>query len=188
MKFKKFFLVKVPKDIIIYYNKNKDLLICTNVRQVKSLKLKVKLHILEKSRSIIVTNNFSNLEFFKKQLSDTKVLQSFTVYKIRQIFLEISTVIYNKLILVGVGYRAHSIKDLLTLRLGFSHPIHIRPSPNINIKCTELTNIFFSSNSSIILLNQFLSFVKKHKPTEFYKGKGILYKDEKVVLKQGKKV
>ena len=185
MKLQKDFLLKVPNNINLYYDTDKNLLICMNSVRKKSLKLKVKLYILEKSKLIFVTASVWN------SLSKNGNLQQSALTKIRQVFLEISNTIYHKLLLVGVGYKAllsNSIKNLLILRLGFSHPIYIKNLLNININCAKSTNIFLSGNSSLADLTQFASFIKKHKPIEPYKGKGILYSNEKVTLKKGKKI
>jgi len=92
----------------------------------------------------------------------------------------------RKLSLVGVGYRAQAQGDKLNLSLGYSHPIvHQMPA---GVKCET------PSQTEIVIkgadkqkVGQVAAEVRGYKPPEPYKGKGVRYADEVVVIKETKK-
>jgi large subunit ribosomal protein L6 len=92
----------------------------------------------------------------------------------------------KKLSLVGVGYRAQAQGDKLNLSLGYSHPIvHKMP---VGVKCET------PSQTEIVIkgadkqkVGQVAAEVRGYKPPEPYKGKGVRYVDEVVVIKETKK-
>lgn len=89
------------------------------------------------------------------------------------------------LILKGIGFKSFIENDQLILKLGYSHSISIKiPS---NIKIVNQTNNLIFSSIDYIFLTQFVHYVKSHKKPEPYKGKGLLLKNEKILLKEGKK-
>jgi large subunit ribosomal protein L6 len=92
----------------------------------------------------------------------------------------------KKLTLVGVGYRAQAQGDKLNLSLGFSHPVvHQRPA---GITCTTPTQTeILIKGSDKQKVGQVAAEVRGYKPPEPYKGKGVRYADETVVLKETKK-
>ena len=94
--------------------------------------------------------------------------------------------------LVGVGYKVFLSKTsnnnvLLHFRLGFSHPLFFKIPSKIDVFCHKSTNIYFWG-SSLNNISQLASKIKAYKTPEPYKGKGILYKNEKIKLKEGKKI
>lgn len=91
----------------------------------------------------------------------------------------------KKLQLIGVGYRATVEGNDVVLNLGFSHPVRM-PIPNgLKVKVDENTRITVSGyNKSDI--GQFAASIRKWRPPEPYKGKGIKYEDEVVRRKEGK--
>ena len=92
----------------------------------------------------------------------------------------------RKLNLVGVGYRAQAQGDTLNLTLGYSHPIaHKMPS---GIKCETPTQ------TEIVIkgvdkqqVGQVAAEIRAYRKPEPYKGKGVRYSDEVIVLKETKK-
>ena len=86
----------------------------------------------------------------------------------------------------GVGYKAVVEGDMLNLALGFSHPINIKTPEGINFK-TEKNSIIISGIDKE-LVGQVAAKIRKLRPPEPYKGKGIKYKDEVIRRKEGKKV
>ena len=89
------------------------------------------------------------------------------------------------LILKGVGYRASIQKDELILSLGYSHPVKIEIPKDISVEILQNTNINLKSCNKE-LLGLFASNIRAWRCPEPYKGKGILYKDEKIIRKVGK--
>jgi len=92
----------------------------------------------------------------------------------------------KKLNLVGVGYRAQAQGNKLNLTLGFSHPI-VYPLPEgIKAETPTQTEIVIKGVDRQ-RVGQVAAEVRAYKPPEPYKGKGVRYSDEKVVIKETKK-
>ncbi len=92
----------------------------------------------------------------------------------------------KRLALVGVGYRAQAQGDKLNLSLGFSHPVvHKMPA---GVKCETPTQTeIVIKGADKQKVGQVAAEVRGYKPPEPYKGKGVRYSDEKVVIKETKK-
>ena len=92
----------------------------------------------------------------------------------------------KKLSLVGVGYRAQAQGDKLNLSLGFSHPIvHQMPAGVICETPTQTEIVIKGFDKQKV--GQVAAEVRGYKPPEPYKGKGVRYVDEVVVIKETKK-
>lgn len=92
----------------------------------------------------------------------------------------------KKLTLVGVGYRAQAQGDKLNLSLGFSHPVvHSMPT---GVKCEtpQQTEILIKGIDRQ-QVGQVAAEVRAYRPPEPYKGKGVRYADERVIIKETKK-
>jgi len=91
----------------------------------------------------------------------------------------------KKLEIVGVGFKAEMKNKRLNLQLGFSHPVVFVPPPSINITCESPTNMTISGPDKE-LVGLVAAKIRKLKPPEPYKGKGIKYFDEIIRRKAGK--
>jgi large subunit ribosomal protein L6 len=92
----------------------------------------------------------------------------------------------RKLQLVGVGYRAQAQGDKLNLTLGFSHPVVHKMPKGIKVETPQLTEIVIKGIDKQVV-GQVAAEVRGYRPPEPYKGKGVRYADERVVLKETKK-
>jgi large subunit ribosomal protein L6 len=92
----------------------------------------------------------------------------------------------RKLKLVGVGYRAQSQGKELNLTLGFSHPVVFNIPEGITIETPSQTEIVIKGIDNQ-LVGQVAANIRRYRPPEPYKGKGVRYSDEKIVLKEAKK-
>jgi large subunit ribosomal protein L6 len=92
----------------------------------------------------------------------------------------------RRLSLVGVGYRAQAQGDRLNLSLGFSHPVvHQMPA---GVKCETPTQTeIVIKGSDKQKVGQVAAEVRGYKPPEPYKGKGVRYVGEAVIIKETKK-
>jgi len=92
----------------------------------------------------------------------------------------------KRLALVGVGYRAQAQGDKLNLSLGFSHPVvHEMPA---GVKCETPTQTeIVIKGADKQKVGQVAAEVRGYKPPEPYKGKGVRYVGETVVIKETKK-
>ena len=92
----------------------------------------------------------------------------------------------KKLSLVGVGYRAAAAGSKLNLQIGFSHPV-AKDMPNgVTVACPTQTEIVIKGADRQVV-GQIAAEVRAIRPPEPYKGKGIRYVGEKVVIKETKK-
>jgi len=92
----------------------------------------------------------------------------------------------KRLALVGVGFRAQAQGDKLNLSLGYSHPVVHQMPKGIKVATPTQTEIVISGIDKQ-LVGQVAAEVRAHRPPEPYKGKGVRYADEVVVLKETKK-
>jgi len=92
----------------------------------------------------------------------------------------------KKLQLVGVGYRAQATAEKLNLTLGFSHPIDFEIPGGIKIETPTQTEIIIKGIDKQ-KVGQVAANIRAYRKPEPYKGKGIRYSDEVIVLKETKK-
>jgi large subunit ribosomal protein L6 len=92
----------------------------------------------------------------------------------------------RKLTLVGVGYRAQAAGDVLNLTLGFSHPVAHRMPEGVKVETPTQTEIVIKGIDKQ-QVGQVAADVRAYRKPEPYKGKGVRYADEKIVLKETKK-
>lgn len=92
----------------------------------------------------------------------------------------------RKLTLVGVGYRAQAQGAALNLSLGFSHPVVHQMPEGVTVTTPTQTEILIKGADKQ-KVGQVAAEVRGYKPPEPYKGKGVRYADEVVVIKETKK-
>ena len=92
----------------------------------------------------------------------------------------------KKLTLVGVGFRAQAQGQKLNLQIGFSHPVVKDMPAGITVTTPTQTEILIKGADRQVV-GQLAAEVRAFRPPEPYKGKGIRYADERVVLKETKK-
>ena len=178
--------IKIPSNIFIKIES--DSIYIKGPLGEKVLKLSVKI-FLNANKEIIVTDEIQTLLVKNKTLS-LKAAQGSTYALIKQIFLGLSVGFREQLKIIGVGYRASvdnkSTPKVLTLKLGYSHPVLINIPTQLKIICIKptLISIFGSDKQEV---NQMAALIKSYKMPEPYKGKGILYQDEKILRKEGKR-
>lgn len=90
--------------------------------------------------------------------------------------------------IVGVGYKATAELNntQLTMKLGLSHDVVLQAPKSVRVFCFKPTLICCVGTNECTL-TQFAARIRACKPPEVYKGKGIRYRNELVVQKQGKK-
>ena len=92
----------------------------------------------------------------------------------------------KKLSLVGVGFRAAATGSKLNLQIGFSHPVAKDMPEGVKVACPTQTEIVITGSDRQVV-GQIAAEVRAIRPPEPYKGKGIRYVGEKVVIKETKK-
>jgi large subunit ribosomal protein L6 len=98
----------------------------------------------------------------------------------------VTTGFEKSLDLVGVGYRAAMKGNALSLQLGFSHDVDIDPPAGVTFAVPKQTEIKISGSDKQAV-GQIAAVIRKLRPPEPYKGKGVRYTGEKVRRKEGKK-
>jgi large subunit ribosomal protein L6 len=92
----------------------------------------------------------------------------------------------KKLLLVGVGYRAKADKENLNLTLGFSHPVVYKLPEGIKAETPSQTEIVIKGIDKQ-KVGQVAAEIRAFRKPEPYKGKGVRYADEVIVMKEAKK-
>ena len=91
-----------------------------------------------------------------------------------------------KLTIVGVGYRAAVSGKVLNLTLGFSHPVEFAIPEGITIEAPSQTEIIIKGSDKQ-QVGQVAANIRRYRPPEPYKGKGVRYSDERIIRKEAKK-
>jgi large subunit ribosomal protein L6 len=92
----------------------------------------------------------------------------------------------KKLELRGVGYRAAAQGNKLNLTLGFSHPVVYSVPEGISVETPSQTEVIITGTDKQ-RVGQVAAEIRRYRPPEPYKGKGVRYADERVVIKEAKK-
>ena len=92
----------------------------------------------------------------------------------------------KKLNLVGVGFKAAAANNKLNLLVGYSHPVNIEMPQGITVTTATPTEIVIKG-ADRQRVGQIAAEIRAVRPPEPYKGKGIRYSDEKIVIKETKK-
>ena len=92
----------------------------------------------------------------------------------------------KKLTLVGVGYRAQAQGDKLNLTLGYSHPVVHQLPKGVKAETPTQTEIILKGTDKQVI-GQVAAEVRRYRSPEPYKGKGVRYTGEQIVLKETKK-
>jgi large subunit ribosomal protein L6 len=92
----------------------------------------------------------------------------------------------KKLTLIGVGYKAQAQGDKINLSLGFSHPVVHNMPAGIKVETPSPTEILIKGADKQ-RVGQVAAEIRAYRPPEPYKGKGVRYADEVVIIKETKK-
>jgi len=92
----------------------------------------------------------------------------------------------RKLQLIGVGYKAQLRGNKINLELGFSHPVSHQLPDGVSAQIPSPTEIILKSSNKQVI-GQVAAEIRAYRPPEPYKGKGVRYSDEHVVIKEAKK-
>ena len=104
---------------------------------------------------------------------------------INNMVIGVSTGFKKELSIIGVGYKATLAGNKLTLSLGFSHPVVYQVPEGIKLTVGQ-DNKILVEGSDKQLVGETAAQIRRFRPPEPYKGKGIRYTDERVIIKVGK--
>lgn len=151
--------------------------------------VKILLPSIKNDVSFYITKSYIKIVPFKINEANLEIIKNIS-NEINKALNKSSTGYSNKIILFGIGFRSWSykIKDgfkHLVLKIGFSRDLSIKIPFSIKITILKPTLILFKSLDKN-KLNQFVAFLRSFRIPDSYKGKGLRYMEEKVVLKLGK--
>jgi large subunit ribosomal protein L6 len=121
----------------------------------------------------------------KNETRTNKALHGLYRTLINNMVIGVSEQFLITLMLQGVGYRASVQEKSVILNLGYSHPVEIEIPEGITVEVVQNTTINIKSCDKE-QLGLFAAKVRSWRPPEPYKGKGILYKGERILRKAGK--
>jgi len=168
--------VSIPKGV--------DIKLDGNIMIVKGIKGQLS-HILNSAVSFDVADNVIQMLWDKDNKEATA--QAGTARAIlSNMVTGVSAGFEKKLTLVGVGYRAQAKGNVLSLSLGFSHPVDFEVPAGITVETPSQTEIVVRGTDKQ-LVGETSAKIRAYRPPEPYKGKGVRYTDEHVVRKEAKK-
>ena len=189
-KLKSKYLIKVPKNISLFYCKIRRILFVKGVNGKELMHLKLKLYFIN-CNTIYITNK-PFYELSNKEKKNLKSLRGTTYSLIKKLFYQVSYFFFKKLLLKGVGYKvlikkACKLNSILEFKLGKSHNLYYKTSKNV-IATSNRPDVIYITGINYNKVSQTSAVIRKYKTPEPYKGKGIIYQNEVVKFKLGKKV
>lgn len=166
--------IKIPEGVKVNLEEGKITVVGSKGSLTFSLRQEIKVK-READKLLIVTQDNTRLN---------KSLAGLTRTLIANMIQGVTVGFQKKLELSGVGYRATLVGDELSLSLGFSHPVKFKAPPGITFGVSE--NQIIVSGIDRQLIGEVAARIRKLKPPEPYKGKGIKYLGEKIRRKAGK--
>ena len=150
--------------------------------KIKTFYLLVPKGLLIQKSGQLLTLQYTHKTSSKQLLTDFTLLHS----KLINCNVDFEKVYTKKLVLKGLGLKVTAIREgLIELKLGFSHIISVSIPTEIKLSIVKNTLILESFNN--IILGNFAASIKNFKTPDSYKGKGICYKNEVLLLKAVKK-
>jgi large subunit ribosomal protein L6 len=139
------------------------------------------------TKDVAIARNGDALEFKVTNASKQANAMSGTIRALlANMVLGVSKGFEKKLTLLGVGYRAQAAGETLNLNVGYSHPISYKVPKGIKVETPTQTEILVKGIDKQ-QVGQVAAELRAFRPPEPYKGKGVRYADEVVVIKETKK-
>ena len=142
-------------------------------------------YTFDKNISVIVEENVVKTTR-PNDLKQIKSLHGTTNAHIANMMTGVSTGFVKDLEITGVGYRCSVQGKTIDLSVGYSHPVKMEVPEGLTVTSNSNTELSIAG-IDIQKVNEFAANVRKVRPPEPYKGKGIRYKDEHIRRKEGKK-
>ena len=137
--------------------------------------------------AVTVTNDGANVSVAKNEgVENGSAMWGTMRANLNNMVTGVSKGFERKLQLVGVGYRAQAQGDVLNLSLGFSHPVAHKMPAGVKVECPTQNEILIKGSDKQ-QVGQVAAEIRAYRKPEPYKGKGVRYSDEVVVIKETKK-
>ena len=170
--------ISIPKDTKVKVESGK--LVMTGPKGSRELTINDKIFT-----TTVSDDNSINIKQNNKN-DNSSIMWGTTRSIINNAIIGISTGHNKTLELTGVGFRANLKGNILNLQIGYSHDVSYKIPEGINVLVEKNTKIKISGIDKE-LVGKVTSEIKKFKPVEPYKGKGIKEKGQYVLRKEGKK-
>ncbi|KQX89492.1 50S ribosomal protein L6 [Variovorax sp. Root473] len=142
---------------------------------------------LARNALVNIVNNDGKLSFEPANESREANAMSGTIRQlVNNMVVGVTKGFEKKLNLVGVGYKAAASGAKLNLQVGYSHPVNIDMPQGITVTTATPTEVVIKG-ADRQRVGQIAAEIRAVRPPEPYKGKGIRYADEKIVIKETKK-
>lgn len=135
---------------------------------------------------VSLTINDHTLQFKAKEADTNSMVTGTTRALVNNMVQGVTKGFEKKLILLGVGYRAQVQGRAIDLTLGFSHPVKVEMPAGINAETPSPTEIIIKGADKQKVA-QVAANIRSIRSPEPYKGKGVRYEGEVIILKEGKK-
>lgn len=143
--------------------------------------------VLHRNALVKIVSNDGKLNFEPANESREANAMSGTIRQlVNNMVVGVTKGFEKKLNLVGVGYKAAASNNKLNLQVGYSHPVNIEMPQGITVATATPTEIVIKG-ADRQRVGQIAAEIRAVRPPEPYKGKGIRYSDEKIVIKETKK-
>jgi large subunit ribosomal protein L6 len=169
--------VAIPAGVTITLN-GQDLMV-KGPKGELTLRAHDEVQLKQEESNIIVSPRSPNSQFGRAIWATTRALTQNLVIGVTEGYTKV-------LELKGVGYRANLQGDKLVLQLGYSHDINFPVPSSIKIEVEKQTTITITGIDKQ-LVGETAAQIRKFRPPEPYKGKGVKYSDERIIRKEGKK-
>lgn len=136
----------------------------------------------------VITMKIEDNEINFERLSESKAnreIHGTTRSNVNNMIVGVSEGFQKDLELVGVGYRAQKQGNKLVLNVGLSHPVEFEPAEDLEVDVPSNTEISIKGSSKEDV-GQLAAQIRGVRPPEPYQGKGIKYKGEYIIRKEGK--
>jgi large subunit ribosomal protein L6 len=171
----------IPPNVVIKQHKN--FLIAKGKNGVTKIKIDLGLNVRKLKNRVLLEPRKKNI---KSEFSRSWGSLRMNLWKM---FLGVFNLFACKMVFIGIGYRYYLNKNYLGLRLGLSHGIKIKLPKSLKISGSKKKRplSLFLEHTDFMKLKSFCFQLQSLKPPEPYKGKGILFENQKVKRKIGKK-
>jgi len=168
--------IELPKGV--EFKRDGESLTVKGPKGALTLKLQEGISVEQEEQTLTVTGDGANRRL-TAMAGTTRALLANMVTGVSQGF-------ERKLELRGVGYRAQAQGKKVNLTLGFSHPINYEVPEGVTVETPSQTEVVVRGVDKQ-KVGQVAAEIRGYRPPEPYKGKGVRYVDERVVMKEAKK-
>ena len=116
----------------------------------------------------------------------TKQLHGTTRANLQSAVTGVTSGFKKELVIVGIGYRCSMRGENIVMNVGYSHEIVIKPEPTVKISCPSATEIVVEGLDKQAV-GQTAALIRGTREPEPYNGKGVMYKNEHIIRKEGKR-